>query len=246
MQRGGPGGVPAEQAGWWERRLDSVKSNPATPSPIAGGRPRVPVTFFAPPKKVTKERGIPGSPPLPRNLVRCPCAARPARRSAQLAHRSRYSKHFRREITAETHGYARLAQCSPETPGWSALLGGEQGPQQRNRSIELQAVTHVFELKRATAAAMRAAYAAEIGLRNAPLSAETAPLRHSYFSGSMRCGGPTPINRPNLTDRLARERIKVLAEAFHCFARQAVRADHSVFLVHNNLIRATPQQSIYQ
>ena len=41
---------------------------------------------------------------------------------------------------------------------------------------------------------MRAAYAAEFGLRNAPLSAETAPIRRSYFSGSTRCGGPTPIN----------------------------------------------------
>jgi len=34
----------------------------ATASRIARGRPRTPVTFFAPPKKVTKERGIPGSP----------------------------------------------------------------------------------------------------------------------------------------------------------------------------------------
>jgi hypothetical protein len=50
----------------------------------------------------------------------------------------------------------------------------------------------------------------------------------------------------DLTDRLARERIKVLAEAFHGFARQAFRADYSVLLVHHNLVRATPQQSIYQ
>jgi len=38
---------------------------------VAHGRGAAPgpVTFFAPPKKVTKERGIPGSPPLPHEFV---------------------------------------------------------------------------------------------------------------------------------------------------------------------------------
>jgi hypothetical protein len=90
---------------------------------------RGPVTFFAPPKKVTKERGIPGSPPLPRFLVRYPCAARPARRSAQLAHRLDSCRFLRRELLTFHSSFTRLAQCSPEFPGRSALLGGEQGPQ---------------------------------------------------------------------------------------------------------------------
>ena len=106
----------------------------ATALRIAGGGPGA-GDFLCSPKESHQRKGFPGSPPLPRNLVWCPCAARPARRSAQLAHRSRYSKHIRREITAETHGYARLAQCSPETPGWSALLGGEQGPQDQDPSL---------------------------------------------------------------------------------------------------------------
>jgi len=106
---------------------------------FAGGRPRAPVPFFAPPKKGTKERGIPGSPRkigdrpdvwvCPRFFF--PCAARPARRSAQLAHRLDSFRLIGREFPAIQRVYARLAQCSTETPGRSALLGGSQGPQDR-------------------------------------------------------------------------------------------------------------------
>ena len=94
MRRGGERADPLlpeegwrEALGWWEARLRRA---------LPGVRPRTPVTFFAPPKKVTKERGIPGSPPLPRFLVRYPCAARPARRSAQLAHRLDSCRFIRR------------------------------------------------------------------------------------------------------------------------------------------------------
>jgi len=42
-------------------------------------------------------------------------------------------------MSAVWRAYARLAQCSPETPGWSALLGGEQGPQDQDPSLRQRA-----------------------------------------------------------------------------------------------------------
>jgi hypothetical protein len=124
--------------GWWEETCLGT-FEPATASPHAGGGPGA-GDFLCSPKESHQRKGNPRFAATTRNLVWCPCAAQPAWRSAQLAHRSRNSKHIRREITAETQGYARLAQCSPETPGWSALLGGEQGPRDQKPSCSCPAV----------------------------------------------------------------------------------------------------------
>jgi len=68
--------------------------------------------FLCSPKESHQRKGFPGSPPPPRDLVRYPCATRPARRFAQLAHHTRYCIRIRREFPAILRVYAKLAQCS--------------------------------------------------------------------------------------------------------------------------------------
>jgi hypothetical protein len=51
--------VPAERAGWWERYLNAEVLHLAQLRCALPGAAPGPVTFFAPPKKVTKERGSP-------------------------------------------------------------------------------------------------------------------------------------------------------------------------------------------
>jgi len=55
MQRDGPGGVPAQRAGWWENVSAHVSAGDSIAN-CRGGAAPVPVTFFAPPKKVTRPR----------------------------------------------------------------------------------------------------------------------------------------------------------------------------------------------
>ena len=74
------------------------------------------VTFFARPKNVTKERPPRFAAP-DISLSGVPCAARSARRSAQLAHRLRDYPLIGRDISVGLDNYTRLTQCSPETPG---------------------------------------------------------------------------------------------------------------------------------
>jgi len=77
---------------------------------------RRPVTFFAPPKKVTKERGSPVRRRYLVNSLRDPCAARPGRAAAQLAQRQRYCRPIKREVASVRLTYTKLAQCSPTAP----------------------------------------------------------------------------------------------------------------------------------
>ena len=59
---------------------------------------------------------FPGSPPLPRDLVRYPCAARQDGAPAQLAHWLPYCKCIRRAFPTSRHTPSRLAQCSATSP----------------------------------------------------------------------------------------------------------------------------------
>ena len=107
----------------------------ATASRYCGGRPRVPVTFFllaqeesnqrrrAPRFAAATSQARSGIPAL---LVR-PGGLRNSRTVIITANSNG------RDVLAELARHARLAQCSPETPGRSALLGGSQGPQQHER-----------------------------------------------------------------------------------------------------------------
>ena len=113
------GGVPARRAGWWE--LDcAAHGRRAAP---------VPVTFSLLAQRESHQRErAPRSPPLPRELVAVtPCAARWARRSAELAHRPHSCKHLRRELASLNQPLGRLTQSSPETPGHLRCSGGSQG-----------------------------------------------------------------------------------------------------------------------
>ena len=71
----------------------------------------------------------PGSPPLPRKLVRFSCAARQGGAAAQLAHLLHAAHDIGRVILG---GNAVVHEARPvladDPPPWLRLLGGEQGP----------------------------------------------------------------------------------------------------------------------
>ena len=87
---------------------------------------RGPVTLFAPPNKVTKQRGIPGSAPLPRILVRCPCAARQDRR-LRNSRTGFFLSTWLWTVPAERQIPTRCSTVLAEFPAVAALLGVSHG-----------------------------------------------------------------------------------------------------------------------
>jgi hypothetical protein len=133
------GGVAAERRGWWERYLVTNASLPARlRHQLAGGRPRVPVTFFllAQEESSPKKKGAPVRRRYLVNSSRYSCAARQGGAPAQLAHCLRYCSVHRAGVRHEKASVIEACPVLGEIPPpWLRLLGGEQGPQDHRNEV---------------------------------------------------------------------------------------------------------------